>query len=114
MDGHKFERTLLDPSNSWDFFFLKIVKNLSTSPQVKEEPTFNESRISNGEQSFEPDIEDAKEDMQCDLNQEGNQGYHTYIETWFEVVIRSHHYFILPSLFVSYYFTQLASHTHII
>ena len=98
-------------SSSREEHILTVVKNLSTSPKVKEEPTFHETHISNGEKSFEPETEQAKEEMRCDLNQEWNQEYHSSIEIWFKVVTRSHHSFILPSLFVSYYFPQLVSHT---
>ena len=48
-------------SSSQEKHILTIFKNLSTSPEVKEEPTFHESHISNEEKSFEPEIKDAKE-----------------------------------------------------
>ena len=98
-------------SSSQEKHILKVVKKLPTYLEVKEEPKFHGPHISNGEKSFEPEIKEAKEEMRCDLNQEWNQEYHSSIEIWFKVVTRSHHSFILPLLFVSYYFPQLVSHT---
>ena len=59
--------------SSQEEHILKAVKNLSTSIEVKEEPRVHEPHICNGDQSFKPEIVEDKEEMQCDLNQGGNQ-----------------------------------------
>ena len=51
---------------------LTSVKNLSTSPKVKGEPTFHEPHISHGEKSFEPKMEAKEENTSSDLYEEGN------------------------------------------
>ena len=50
-------------SSSWEEHILTTVKKLSTYPNMKEEATFHESRISNGDKSFEADVKEAKEEM---------------------------------------------------
>jgi hypothetical protein len=81
----------------------------------------------NGEELMEPDIEESlvclssdhvcnpktnhleednlhsmvEEDIQCDLNKEEKQEYSDPIETWFQLVIRSHHSFIFHYFLIS-------------
>ena len=105
--------------SSHDEHILTAVKNSSTSPKVKEEleeepkaSTMEEIKDF-GEQSCELESNESKEEnIQCDLHEEGNQGYFDPIETWFKTIIRSHKCFILPYLFISYHLHPLVSHTH--
>ena len=103
---------------------LTVIKNLSTSPEVKEEleeePETSTNHLcqyveepkNSREQSFELDIKEAKEEnTSSDLHEEGNQEYHNPIERWFQTIIRSHRSFILPYFFVSSYLQQLVSYT---
>ena len=97
---------------------LTAIKNLSTSPKIKdkseEDPKAStvENIKDSGEQSFKPEIKEAKEEnTSSDLHEEGNQEYHNPIESWFQTIIRSHRSFILFYFFVSSYSQQLVSYT---
>ena len=106
-------------SSSQEEHVFTVVKNLSTSPKVKEESE-EEPEASTmkdiedfGEQSCELESDEAKEEnIQCDLHEEGNQGNFDLIETWFKTVIMSHKSFFIPYLFISYHLHSLVSHTH--
>jgi hypothetical protein len=86
-----------------------------------------------GEQTIEPEIEEfppcpssdplciqevnqedlygmVEEDIQSGPNEEVNQGYHDYIEHWFQMTIRLKHHSLLQQLFTSYHSKQLVPH----
>jgi hypothetical protein len=53
----------------------------------------------------------TEENIQSGPNEEANQGYHDYIEHWFQTTIRlKQHHSFLQQLFASYHLKQLVPH----
>ena len=67
-------------SSSQEEHILIVIKKLTTTPEVNVEPVFEESYISDGEQLFEQEIEEDKEETSNDMNHNDNQAYESLIE----------------------------------
>ena len=59
-------------SSSQEEHILTTIKNLATPPKEKEESTFEESYTFDGEQLYEQESEEDKEELQHDLK-DGNR-----------------------------------------
>ena len=72
----------ISPSREEDI--LIEVKDLTTPPEANKELAFKESCTSDGEQLFEQEVKKDKEAISDDLNQNRNQAYERFIDTWFQ------------------------------
>ena len=87
-----------------------IASKILTNPQeLNEESTFEGSYTSDGEKLFEQEIEDSKEEISGDQNQELNHAYESFIEQWFQTTIMLDP-FCFFFYFVKSHFQQLFFH----
>ena len=67
-------------SSSQEEEILTATRSLTPPPEVKEESTFEESCISDGEQLLEQEIADDREEVLGELNQDKNHTYEIFIK----------------------------------
>ena len=90
-------------SSSQEEEILTAAKSLTPPPEVKEE-----SCISNEEQLFKQEIEEDKEKVSGELNQDKNHVHESLIERWFQASMRLAHFYFC------FYFVKLHFLRHLI